>query len=100
MAVVGGVDDDPLAQRLDDVRDALLVGVAADEAAPREEVLARPAVDLRRLLGRQLPVLVEALEPEGQPAHAGLEEGDTEPWEAVEDAAHREGHDGNHLSDG
>src|SRR5205823_14813853 len=90
VVVVRGVDDDVFAQRLHHPRHAALVGIAADEAAAGEEVLARLAVDPRRLLGRQLPVLVEALEPEGEPADAGLQESDAQLREAVQDAAQRE----------
>src|SRR5437870_1676855 len=77
-----------------------LAAVAADEAAAGEEVLARLAVDVGRLLGRQLPVLVEPLEPERQPADVGLEEGDTQLRETVQDAADGERHRGEHLADG
>src|SRR5262249_48206570 len=100
VAVVGGVDHDVLAQAVDDVRDALLIGITADEAASGEEVLARLAIDQRRLLRRQLPVLVEALEPRRQPAGAGLEERHAQIREAMEDAAHGERHDRDHLTHG
>src|SRR5262245_4596813 len=100
VAVVRCVDHDVLTEAVDDVGDALLVRIAADEAAPGEEVLARLAIDQRRLLGGQLPMLVQPLEPRRQPAGAGLEEGDAQLREAMEDAAHRERHDGDHLADG
>src|SRR5947199_7301912 len=100
VVVVRGVDDHVLAEGLHHPRHAALVGIAADEAAAGEEVLARLAVDPRRLLGRQLPVLVEALEPEGEPADAGLQESDAQLRKAVQDAAQREGHDRDHLPDG
>src|SRR3954451_18000238 len=45
VAVVGRVDDDALAERVDDVGAAPLVGVGADEAAARQEVVARLPVD-------------------------------------------------------
>src|SRR5262245_57529457 len=67
VVVVGRIDDDVLAEPLHDPRGVGLARIHADEAAPREEVLGGLAVDARRLLGRELPVLVEPLEPERKP---------------------------------
>src|SRR5689334_18821533 len=63
VVVVRGVEEDAVAELARHVRDAALVGIRADEAAAGEEVLARLPVDRGRLLRRELPMLVETLEP-------------------------------------
>ena len=54
------------------------------------EVFGRRAIDFGRLIRHQLPVLVDALEPERQPANTGFEKADAQLGEAGEDSADRE----------
>ena len=100
VAVVGGVHDDVLAERSHDVRDALLVGVAADEAAARRG-------STRSACGRCSAPAPASAPSARRGARArtaasrvpASRNADAQLREAVQDAADRERHHRHHLAD-
>ena len=96
MGKVGRPDDMVGAQRGDGVADERVVGLGRDHALPRH-VLARPELRLRHLGPEELPVLVEAVQPPGQPAGARLEHTDPETRVPLEHAVEDQPGEGEHL---
>ena len=96
VAVVGGVAQHVVAHLVHHIGQGRLGGLHPHEAPPRQEVLRGLAVQDGGLVGHQLVLLIEAVEPEREPAAAGLHDAHPQVGELVQDAAHGEVHHGQH----
>ena len=92
MGVVAGPEDPVGADGVDHGAEVWFRRLAADPALAAE-VLARQLVDLTDLALdalEELDVLVEAIQPIGEPGAPGFEDRDAQCWVSLEDPADRE----------
>src|SRR5262245_4548382 len=99
--VVGGGDEVVVTERFDDVLHELLVALDRAESLATEVVRGLGG-EVTHLADRLPPlvVLVHAMQPEGQPAALGFQEGEAQAREALHDPAHDDVHAGEHLLHG